>query len=366
MNEDSFFSNDWMETQRKYWESWIAMNRKAMGLEGGSQTAPWESALEHWWSAVSPAAPAASKQFMERMMEQGKSFFKMAETFLPTAGGGGDGWSAFSKALEDMQKGFMGGLGGSGDDKNAMHRMLAFWELPLDNWQRMTSSMSPMFPGDFLRNMPHDGMQDQVDRLLSAPGLGYTREEQGAYQDLIRRSIDYQKALQEYSAFYSKLGVKAVERMRAYMQDLISSGKTIDSARAIYDDWVNCCEAVYAEEVSTPAYAQLHGKLINSQMALKARMSEMVDGQLGALNMPTRTEIRTLQDRLQETRRENKKLSHGLKVLQAQVQALASGQPLAPGARVKTHNVPRAALIAGPADSKAAAPKKPAAKPTTK
>jgi polyhydroxyalkanoate synthase subunit PhaE len=354
-----------METQRKYWESWIAMNRKAMGLEGGSQTAPWESALDHWWSAISPAAPADSKQFMQRMMDQGKAFFKMAETFLPGAAGGGDGWSAFSKALEDMQKGFTGGLSGSGDP-NAMHRMLAFWELPLDNWQRMTSSLTPMLPGDFLRNMPHDGMQEQVDRLLSAPGLGYTREEQGAYQDLMRRSLDYQKALREYMAFYSKLGLKAVERMRAYMQDLISSGKTIDSAHAIYDDWVNCCEAVYAEEVGTTAYAQLHGKLINSQMALKQRMSEMVDGQLSGMNMPTRSEIRTLQDRVQETRRDNKRLNHEVKVLKAQVEALVSGTPLAPGARVKTHGAPRAALIAGPTEDKAAAAKKAAAKPASK
>jgi polyhydroxyalkanoate synthase subunit PhaE len=43
-------------------------------------------------------------------------------------------------------------------------------------------------------------------------------------------------------------------------------------------------------------------------MALKQRMSVMVDESLGALNMPTRSELRTLQDRLQETRRENKRL----------------------------------------------------------
>jgi class III poly(R)-hydroxyalkanoic acid synthase PhaE subunit len=362
VNEDSFFSNDWMETQRKYWESWIAMNRKAMGLEGGSQTAPWESALDHWWTAISPAAPGASKQFMERMMDQGKVFFKMAETFLPGAAGGGDGWSALSKSLEEMQKGFSGALGGAGEGQNALHRMLAFWELPYDNFQRMASSVSPV-PGDFLRNMPHDAITEHVDRLLSAPGLGYTREEQGAYQELMRRSLDYQKALQEYTAFYSKLGVKAVERMRAYMQDLIKSGKTIDSARAIYDDWVNCCEAVYAEEVSTPAYTELHGKLINAQMALKQRMAIMVDEQLGGMNMPTRSEIRTLQERVQEGRRENKRLSHELKVLKAQVDALVSGKP---AVRAVTHGAPRAALIAGPVDDTAAAATKPAAKPAGK
>ena len=92
-----------------------------------------------------------------------------------------------------------------------MHRMMAFWELPLDNWQRMVSSMSPM-PGDFLRNMPHDAIQGATSTaLLSAPGLGYTREEQGQYQDLMRRSMDYQTALQEYM----RLLLQARDRRRS-------------------------------------------------------------------------------------------------------------------------------------------------------
>ncbi len=357
MNNDSFFSNDWMETQRKYWENWMAMSRKAMGVAGGSPTAPWEAALDHWWKALSPAAPDASKQFMERMMDQGKAFFKMAETFLPGANGGVDGWSAFTKTLEDMQQGFRGSVDDGG---NTLHRLMAFWELPYDNWQRMVSSMSPV-PGDFLRNMPHGDMQGSVDRLLSAPGLGYHREEQAQYQALMRCSIDYQKALQDYLAFNSKLGLKAVERMRSYMQDLIQSGKTIDSARAIYDNWVGCCEAVYAEEVSTPHYAELHGKLVNTQMALKHRMAVMVDENLGAMNMPTRTEIRTLQDRLQETRRENKRMRRDLHALQQQVQTLLGGE--AP--KSLTSGL-RTALIEGPDSKKSMAAKPVAAKPATK
>jgi len=347
VNKDGLITDDWMETQRKYWDNWMAMSRKAMGLEGGSATAPWEAALEHWWKAIAPAAPDASKDFMQRMIDQGKSFFKMAETFVPGNAGAGDAWTAFTKTLEDMQKGFRGSLDDGG---NALHRLLAFWELPYDNWQRMVSSMSPV-PGDFLRNMPHSGMPDNVDRLLSAPGLGYHREEQAQYQDLMRRSIDYQRALQDYLAFNSKLGMKAVERMRSYTQDLVQSGKTIDSARAIYDNWVNCCEAVYAEEVSTEEYAKLHGKLVNTMMAVKHRMAIMVDESLGALNMPPRSELRTLQDRLQETRRENKRMRRELHALQVQVNGLLGIETPKPG--------PRTALIEGAAGKKVAA--KPAA-----
>jgi class III poly(R)-hydroxyalkanoic acid synthase PhaE subunit len=365
VNKEGYFSDDWLETQRKYWESWTEMSRKAMGLEGGDVTSPWQAALDHWWKAVSPTAPDASKQLMERMMDQGKSLFKMVETFLPGAAGGGDAWGAFSKALDDMQKGFIASLGGMGEGGNGLHRRLAFWELPYDNWQRMASSLSPL-PGDLLRNMPHDAVKEHIDKVLSAPGLGYTREEQGAYQELMRCGLSFQKAFQDYTAFYSQLGIKAIDRLRGRMQELITSGKTIDSARAIYDDWVNCCEAVYAEEVSTPAYAQLHGDLINAQMAFKRRLSVMVDENLGALNMPTRAEIRTLQDRLQEIRRENKRIVRDLNALKHAVEGApvrALPQQPAPVRSALTSAVPAAAIKQPVARKKTGA--KPTA-PTTK
>jgi len=364
MKTDALFPTDWLEIQRKYWDSWTEMSRKAAGAGGGDLTKPWEAALDHWWQAFAPAAPEASKDFMEKMMDQGKVFFRMAETFLPGAAGsaGAGGWGALMKSLEDMQGRFSGTLDDGGD---ALHRMMAFWELPYDNWQRMMSSMSPI-PGDLLRNMPHDPVRGHVDRVLSAPGLGYTREEQSQYQDLMRRTLDYQKALQEYLGFYAKLGVKSVERMRADMQALIDGGKSVDSARAVYDNWVRCCEDVYAQEVITPEYARIHGHLINAQMALKQRMAFMVDESLGAMNMPSRSELRTLQDRLQETRRENKLLRRDLQALTKQVAALQGGdraaaQPAPVPARTQA---PAPPAIAAPA-KKAVARKKTAAKPST-
>ncbi|MBK1719043.1 class III poly(R)-hydroxyalkanoic acid synthase subunit PhaE [Thiocystis violacea] len=327
MSNDTFFNNDWLDLQRKYWDSWSAMSRKAMGQDGeANMTAPWEDALNHWWKALSPAAPDLSRSFMEKMMDQGKNFFRMAETFSnrPDDGTATNGVAYWTKALEDMQKQFSGSLDDGG---NAMQRMMSFWELPLDNWQRMMSSMSPM-PGDFLRNMPHEHFKGNLDRALSAPGLGYTREEQSQYQELMRSALDYQAAQQEYSNFYSGLGMKSVERMGGYIQEVIDSGKSIDSARALYDNWVRCCESVYADEVATPEYAAIHGRLVNAQMALKKRMSILVDENLGAMNMPTRSELRTLQDRLQETRRENKQLRQGLNALERRVAALAGETPV--------------------------------------
>jgi BMFP domain-containing protein YqiC len=71
-------------------------------------------------------------------------------------------------------------------------------------------------------------------------------------------------------------------------------------------------------------------------MALKKRMAVMVDENLGALNMPSRSELRTLQDRLQETRRENKHLRHSLEALQRQVAAIAATPPALPPTAIKS------------------------------
>ena len=332
MSNETFFNDNWLELQRKYWDSWTEMSRKAMGLDVGGEgrlTAPWEQALDSWWKTLSPAASETSKTFMDKLMDQGKVFFRFAEAFAAKPGETSlsDGMSFWTKALEDIQQ-RMGGQLDEGD--NVMQRMMSFWELPLDNWQRMMFSMSPM-PGDALRNMPHD----HLNRALSAPGLGYTREEQSQYQELMRAAMDYQRALQDYNGFYTRLGVKSVERMGSYLKGVMDSGKSIDSARAVYDNWVTCCETVYAEEVSTPEYAKIHGHLVNAQMALKKRMAILVDENLGALNMPSRSELRTLQDRLQETRRENKQLRQSLHAIEKQIEALGGATLPAPTTAIK-------------------------------
>lgn len=371
MSNSTLFNDDWLKLQQKYWENLTEMGRKAVGMDTSNPglwgSAPWESAMNQWWQALSPGASDPAKNFMTHLMDQGKAYFGAVEHFtrgLPNLAGNadaaGNGWAMLNKTFDDMQKAFAGGLtGGDG----SLQRMLGFWEMPMDNWQRMMSSMSPMMPGDLLRNMPHDQVKDGMNKILSAPGLGYGREEQAQYQDLTRRIMEYQQAAQEYMGFFSKLGVKSVDRMRSYIQQHSDSGTTIDSARTLYDNWVMCCEAVYAEEVSTEEYARISGGLVNAQMALKKRMSIMVDENLGAMNMPTRSELRTLQDRLQETRRENKKLRHDLESIKRRIAHLPGGSARP---RSAAPAVTRSSAAADQAAKKAPLRKKTAAKAPTK
>jgi class III poly(R)-hydroxyalkanoic acid synthase PhaE subunit len=379
MTQNVFFDDRWLKLQRDYWDGLAKMGRQAMGAtderSSSAASAPWLAAMEQWWKTLTPAASDPARDFMQRLMDQGRSYFGLAEQFtkgLSNAGlgQGGDAtraWDWLSQTIEQMQKGFSG-LGADQDE--SQRKMLGFWEMPLDNWQRMMSSLSPMMPGDLLRNMPHGmmrgPMQEGLEQMLSAPGLGYTREEQAQYQDLMRAGIDYQRAFQDYSGFFNQLGIKSLQRLRDLLQQKSEAGETIDSARTLYDTWVGCCEAVYAEEVITPEYSRVHGRLVNAQMALKQRLSVMVDESLGAMNMPTRGELRTLQDRLQETRRENKQLRRELDQIQRRLATLPASAPAGTPAGTPTGTETRAAASStNPSSSTGAATKKTTARKKT-
>jgi class III poly(R)-hydroxyalkanoic acid synthase PhaE subunit len=337
MAQNPFFDDNWLKLQRDYWDGMSKMGREAMNVaQGGAAaqpsmpeawiTAPWLKTVEQWWQSLSPSANDPAKAFMQRLMDQGQVYFGMVEQLTKgLTGESGNAWETLNKTFETMQQGFSGA---NLDGNDTFKRMLGFWEMPLDNWQRMMSSSSPMMPGDLLRNMPHGGgvgqLHEGLQRMLSAPGIGYTREEQAQYQGLMRAGLDYQRAFQEYSTFFNQLGLKALNQLRDVLQKKAEDGKSIDSARGLYDTWIGCCESVYEKEVATPEYARLHGQLVNAQMGLKQRLSVIVDESLGAMNMPTRGELRTLQDRMQETRRENKRLRHEMDQIQAKLATLTS------------------------------------------
>jgi class III poly(R)-hydroxyalkanoic acid synthase PhaE subunit len=336
MSDSPFWNEDWMKTQQQYWENWTEMSRKAMGMEQPAKS-PLESAMDHWWQAVSPSAGDFGQDFMHKMMDQTKHFFRMAEGYYQNAGESNSWMDAANRTVSDLQNMFSGGMDNvfsgaetAGDD--ALHKMMAFWEMPMDNWQRMVSSLS-LVPGDFLRNMPHT---DGLDRFLSAPGLGYTREEERKYKLLAQNVVEYQRALGEYSKFFSNLGMLSADRLRDKVQGMMEEEKQIDSARGLYDLWVTASEEVYGEQVMTPEYAKIHGRMVNALMAVKQKMSQMVDESLGAFNMPTRRELRTLQDRLQETRREYKALKSEVELLKEQMMELrkpAAKESKAPAAK---------------------------------
>jgi class III poly(R)-hydroxyalkanoic acid synthase PhaE subunit len=331
VSDDPFSSasKDWLAFQQQYSDAWRALGDQVRETTSTAETPtnPWAEALDSWWKAVSAGATPEVNDFYARLSQQAKAFFRLSEGFgqmTQTATASGDAvaqWQdQMQQALAGLKKNF------SEPNPNThefMRQVMAFWELPLDTWQRTASSMS-VLPNDFLQNLKAgklEHMQDITGRMnefLSAPGVGYTRERQEQLQTQAKLLLDYQNAYQDYAAGYAKIGLQSVERLEAVLKAQSKDNKSVTGMRELYDLWVDCCEDAYGEHVSTDEYAELHGRLVNRLMALKQHSREMIDQLLDAIGIPTRRETNTLHRRLQEVRREGKAMRAELEALKAQ------------------------------------------------
>jgi len=336
-----------MNTQRQYWEQWNNMQQQAMGVKQPPKN-PWEQSLEHWWSAVQGAVPSTGQDFFSKMMDQGKAYFQMAEQAMQAANGQENISEAWSKMLHGLTESFQ-----QTQTNDPFKQASSFWEMPLDNWNRMASAMSPV-PGDTLRGMPHGDVKEHLDRLLGTPGLGYTRESQSQYQSLLKAVMDYQEAMTEYALFFSSMGEKSAKLLQQKVSDT-----PVESARQLYDTWVGCCEEMYAEDVTTEDYAKLHGRLVNALMVMKSRYGEILNESLSTMNIPTHDDLRTVQIRMQEQRRENKKLASEVAALRREIQKMQAVKKSAdtkPAAQAAAKKVTK--KKAAPRKKKAAAPRR--------
>jgi class III poly(R)-hydroxyalkanoic acid synthase PhaE subunit len=322
-------SKDWLAFQQQYWDAWRSLGDQARETMSTAETPanPWAEALDGWWKTISPGTSPEVNDFYTRLSEQAKAFFRLSEGFgqmAHAATASSDAAAQWQDQMEQALAGLKQNFSESSPNTHEfMRQVMAFWELPLDTWQRTASSMS-VLPDDFLQNLKAgklEHIQDitgHMSKFLSAPGVGYTRESQEQLQTQTRLLLDYQNAYHEYTAGYAKIGLQSVERLEALLKAQSKDNKSTIGIRELYDLWVDCCEEAYGEYVSTDEYAELHGRLINRLMALKQHSREMIDQLLGAIGMPTRRETNTLHRRLQEVRREGRAIRAELEALKAQ------------------------------------------------
>lgn len=350
------WASDWTAFQQRYWDSLRALSPGGGGTSTPSAgfdfaTNPWAGALDAWWKAAAPAAPSPQQEFFTRLMDQGKSYFALAEQFANAFQGAGQAATTWSEVTEDLLNRMKSDLTKmNADSWDTTRRYLGFWELPLDTWQHMFSSLS-LLPGDALQGLNiakgdrvPGSMPGQLDQFLSVPGVGHTRERQEQYQELTRLWTDYMSALQEYMGTFQEIGIKSVETLQERFKELEDEDQGPDSLRAVYDLWVDCCEEAYGDYVATDRYVRIHGNMVNALMALKKHGRMLTDEYLSAFNMPTRMELETIHQRLQQLRRENRALRSELDGVKERLDTLAAASrstgsrqaPRTPKARKKT------------------------------
>jgi poly[(R)-3-hydroxyalkanoate] polymerase subunit PhaE len=336
-NDPSSWADDWMALQKKYWNALGGLpsrnttENKSPPSPADVATNAWSDAIDSWWKIAAPQAAPPVQDFFSQLIEQGKSYFQMSEQLSrmlqssAAAGQSASQWqTAITEALNSMKEGF---LSSTQYNRDAMSKWMGVWELPVDHWQHIASSLS-MMPGDFLKGLNTadlrqvtEPVQERLDQFLSVPGVGHMRERQAVYQELIRLGIKYQEALREYMQACNQIGIKSIEKLQNCFGNQSQEELKIDSLRSLYDLWVDCCEEAYAEYVESDEYVRIHGNLVNTLMALKQHNAMIVDDSLEAMNIPNRQEVNALQQRFHQLWRDNKAMQREIETLKEQLKA---------------------------------------------
>lgn len=302
--------------------------------------------LDQWWQQVAPMAKGEIGTIAERFYDMGKTFMGMAEnTFAASSQEqpqvAMDFWMS---SLESALSNWIAQIQANMD--------VATPDLPgvsgttLDGWARLADSIAPWLhtSQDFLKDIANGHMpggiempgvgaaQEQLCRALSMPGLGYSREQQEHLQSLARHLITYHEALRAYKLAFAKTALKSIQAVHQRSQQLTGEGKSIESLRALYDMWVDASEEVYGEFAMGDEYQVVYGDLVNSLMQVRKDLNEVAEGHYRMMNLPTRSEMDTVQRRQQENRRETAAVRREVQSLRVELAALRAGVPAQPTA----------------------------------
>jgi len=343
---DSDWKGDWLKTQQQFWQSWANMvgqsgsNPTTIGSNpfspnmgsnpfspnmGSNPFSPdWSQTLDQWWRLVSPQASDPVSEMFERIVETGKNFNKLAEQ------GFGFGQTqnqedVIQSWLDNMKKGFEDWSNQISTNKFSLFTdsdsLIPEWmglnKGALEIWDTLANSIGlggiPDIPG-------LDKGKVEVDRLLKSPALGQWREHQQQLQTIAQLLIEFQEADQVYKLAFAQMSLRSVEALRKRLTNNISSNEEkISTVRDFYDLWVDVNEEIYSEFAMTDEYQVLHGDFVNSLMALRKETNAFTEKLYKAANLPTRSEINTINKRLQEQRRENIRLKSEINKLASQI-----------------------------------------------
>jgi len=267
------------------------------------------------------------------MMQMGKGFMDSMESVFTATQQNGEQWqSAVSKALNEMQANF------SSLQSSAFTPMMNFSGLGNEPWAAWKKLFSPAAVNPSMNPwtgmMPMSGCFGQPGlsgNWPSMPGLGPDREKFENLQRLQARGVDYLTAMFKFNEQYHDFWPHIIERLQSRIQKTVLSGDdSAASAKALYKLWIDAAEEEYAAVSGQESYHQAYGEMINAMMKFRQASTVLQDDILKAMNIPTMSELDSLSERLQRTRRENRALRTELEALRTEMaavrQAVATGQ----------------------------------------
>ena len=333
---------EFAQLARQYWNAWSEL---AGGQPKAGSTPGFQDGLA-WWSQLAGQGREQVDAALERMNSQAGAWFGAMQQLAGSFAGRDAGAADISRAWQEM-------LGGAAGNPVA------------DMFKRMSGADAHGFEQWFAQAAPFLGQQGaslfgqgwrgEAEALLRQPAFGLAREQQERLQKLGRAQLEYQDQMSAYNAQLARAGKLAFERFERKLGERSEPGRQIESARALFDLWIDAAEEAWSEVALSAEYRHAYGGLVNAQMRVRAALQVQIEQVAKAVGLPTRSEVEASHRKVAQLERE-------LRALRSELSTRASERPRAAApAAAETAPARRSAPAKPKADRKPAP--KPAARP---
>jgi polyhydroxyalkanoate synthesis regulator phasin len=274
------FLRDYQHFAQQSWDTWMR------------QLSPMTGAA----AAVNPFAPTAAAnpaqaEPVQRMLDGLKSYTDWLQQAASAmlGGAGADSWSQPLQQMFGMFAPLSANTAGA--TQHAAADPMSWWR----DWMNAATKATP------------SGVGPMPDWF---PSFGYGREQQAQQQSIMHAALQYAETFRHYQA----LLLRAHSQGLALLQQKLGSldpTRPVESLKALYDLWVDAAEEAYAQIALSQEFRETYAAMVNAQMGLRKQQLSQVEQLCRELGVPTRSEVDSLGERLQQLRREWRAASAG-------------------------------------------------------
>ncbi len=280
---------------QRYWTALSDALRSAGGMHAPQD--PWRAALDGWSRMAGGGARNDAGDAIERFSAQARQWLgtmqQVAGQFAGRAASAEDIAAAWKQALggnpfADLFSATTSGMAGRGQS----------------GFEQWYAEVAPILGG-----LRQGGLLQEGMNWLRMPAFGLTREHQERWQALAEAQLELQRRNDEYGTLMLEANQDAFERFERKLAERSEPGRQLQSARALFDLWIDAAEEAYAEIALSPRFRRIYGELVNAQMRVRAGIQREIELIGNLFGMPGRTEVDAAHRRIAELERQVRRLT---------------------------------------------------------
>lgn len=318
---------------KEYWDNFFKGQKEMFdqNLKSASDMqGQWGAFFKEWQTSLSPSLEGAGA-YQQFFTQSGKQFLDMMQQFYNWSGQNKPVPDMTSEWLQSMQSFFLNMLQSNTQPFDPAATWKAVTESAMKGGNSWASAFNTGGPftqgfgfgtqgfnpsgwtaaqpwnpmGGFQQQQPGFQNFDPLGFYASLPGIGYSREKQDSWNLLYKLWTAFEGQTRKYNAGMAQVGIEAVQKFQDYVSNPPAGAENLKSLKEVYGKWVDICEEVYARYAVSDEYTKLYGEVVNALMAFKGQVNVLTDDIADQFNLPTRTEVDSLHQRLHALRRDN-------------------------------------------------------------